>query len=75
MHPTLSERTYFEVGLVDTGEGPCDDSGASVEPRLESGMLTRTTLAVVVIDNESPRLVARFEALCNIGDGIRLRFP
>lgn len=68
-------KTYFEVGLMDSGKGPSDNRSTSVKPRLESGMLSRTAFTVVVVDDEGPWLLARFETLGDVGDSVRLRLP
>ena len=59
---------------MNASEGPGNDHGASVEPRLQGSVLARTAFAVVVVDDQSPRLVARLEALRHRGDCVRLRF-
>lgn len=35
-------------------------------------MLTRTTFAVVLVNDQSPWLLASFEALCDVRDRVRL---
>ena len=57
---------------MDSGKGPGDDRRASVEPRLESGVLPRAALAIVVVYNKSPRLLTGLEALGDVRDGVRL---
>ena len=47
----------------------------TIEARLQSSMFARTALAVVVVNDERPRLVARLEPLrhCRYGVGLGLR--
>ena len=44
----------LQVRLVDTGEGAGDDSKTTEEAGLESGVLTRRTLTVVVVTDDDP---------------------
>lgn len=57
---------------MDTSEGTRDDHRAAVEAGLKSSMLARAAFAVVVVDDESPGMVPRLEALGYCGDSVRL---
>lgn len=44
----------LQVGLVDTGKAASDDSETTQVTRLQSGVLTRTSLTVVPVTNDNP---------------------
>jgi hypothetical protein len=44
----------------------------TIESRLKGSMLTGTTFAIIVINDQSPRLIASFEPFCDCGNGVGL---
>ena len=59
----------LQVRLVDTGEGAGDDSKTTEEAGLESGVLTRRTLTVVVVTDDDPLDAVVAVVRSSLGDG------
>lgn len=65
-HDTL----LLEVGLVDSGKGLGDDDAGAQVTGLKGSVLARGALAVVVLGNDEPGLVALLPLLGQLGNGV-----
>jgi hypothetical protein len=72
LEPEGEHTLLLQVGLVDTGERSADDSSATQESGLKSGVLSGRSLSVVLVTNNDPGDTGVSVLGSDSGDGTEL---